>query len=369
MRKNFLLILTFIVMGLGLLGTWLNSWGQGGNGPNISFLKNPWITGPSGVYTKYTDQEGNVRWSPSKSDLTVVIQSEASGFGDVTSTLKNITIAGPPYSTSQSGTEIGRMQVVYGFPFSAAATWAYSSHGKSIPFIETPGTYSWSASGEVKLTPYAWEWELLSGPHWTGSWVPKPNLAKIESAAQTSGTWRVEHKAECIACKVTANTVADLSPAHDKVLCAAPGCNALYRKCTPGNHTSTSCPISITRNGSLVYCDIPAWKCTPHTTHHFGSTPPSSGSNPPSSGSNPPSSGSNPPSGGSTPPPPPPPSNTTTCAAGHPYNPNSTWQVNRHKVRTCRYSSCGKSWQRCVSSTPICDKPYRKRNGLRCWAM
>ena len=316
MRKNVLLILTLVLMCLGLLGTW----GQGGNGPNISFLKLPWITGPSGVYTKYTDQEGNVRWSPSKSDPTVAIQSEASGFGDVTSTLKNITLAGPPVSTSQSGTEIGRMQVVLGWPFSAAATWAYSSHGMSIPFIETPGTYQWSASGEVKLTPYVWEWDLLSGPQWTGSWTPKPNLARIESVAVTSGSWRVEHKAECIACKVTADTVADLSPDHDKVLCTAPGCNETYRKCKPGKHTSKPCPISITRDGGLVYCSIPAWECQPHNTHHFpgspsggGSNPPSNGgSTPPSGGSTPPSSGSTPPSGGgSTPPPETPPADNT----------------------------------------------------------
>ena len=250
MRKNFLLIITLALMCWGLFGTWA----QGGRGPNIRFLKSPWITGPSGVYTKYTNQEGGVRWSPSKSDPTVAIHSEASGFGDVTSTLTNITIAGKPFSVSGSGTSIGSMQVVFGWPFSAAATWAYSSHGKSIAFIETPGTYRWSASGNVKLTPYVWEWDLGSGPNLTGDWVKKPELADTEGALAASGKWRVEHKAECIACKVIADSVADLSPDHDKVLCTAPGCNETYRKCKPGKHTSKPCPISITRDGGLVYC-------------------------------------------------------------------------------------------------------------------
>ena len=61
------------------------------------------------------------------------------------------------------------------------------------------------------------------------------------------------------------------------------------------------------------------------------------------------------------------------CASGHTYytcNPNvnvSNWQ-NKHRVRTCRYSECRQTWQACQSSTPICNKPYRQQNGLRCWA-
>ena len=67
-----------------------------------------------------------------------------------------------------------------------------------------------------------------------------------------------------------------------------------------------------------------------------------------------------------TPPPPP----TATCANGHTYNPNSTYAKNYHRTRTCRYSDCGKSWEKFTTPrTPICDRPYRKRNGLRCWPL
>ena len=71
-----------------------------------------------------------------------------------------------------------------------------------------------------------------------------------------------------------------------------------------------------------------------------------------------------------TPSPPPPPPSTTSCSAGHPYNPNNSSAVNRHRTRTCRFSECGQTWQACVngSSAPLCNKPYRNQNGLSCWA-
>lgn len=64
--------------------------------------------------------------------------------------------------------------------------------------------------------------------------------------------------------------------------------------------------------------------------------------------------------------PPPSPPHPACGGCGVSYDPDSTSDVNLHRPRTCRF--CGKTWRRCQSSTPICDKPYRKRNGLRCWA-
>lgn len=61
------------------------------------------------------------------------------------------------------------------------------------------------------------------------------------------------------------------------------------------------------------------------------------------------------------------PAPTATCANGHTYNPTITSAKNNHRTRTCRFAECGQTWERCVSPTPICNKPYRKRNGLRCW--
>ena len=60
---------------------------------------------------------------------------------------------------------------------------------------------------------------------------------------------------------------------------------------------------------------------------------------------------------------------SATCASGHSYWTCKPSDVKRHITRTCRFSECGKSWQRCMTGgvTPICDKPWRKQNGLRCW--
>ncbi len=60
---------------------------------------------------------------------------------------------------------------------------------------------------------------------------------------------------------------------------------------------------------------------------------------------------------------------SATCASGHSYwtcNPSDVYQ---HITRTCKYSACGKSWERCstVGGTPICDLPWRKRKGWSCW--
>lgn len=67
---------------------------------------------------------------------------------------------------------------------------------------------------------------------------------------------------------------------------------------------------------------------------------------------------------------PPPTTPMTTCANGHSYDPNNPSENNRHRTRTCRFSECGQTWEACGSSNaPICNKPYRNRNGLRCWAI
>ena len=58
-----------------------------------------------------------------------------------------------------------------------------------------------------------------------------------------------------------------------------------------------------------------------------------------------------------------------TCSNGHRYDSSNEWQVNRHRTRTCRYSECGQTWERCVSTAPICNKPWRKQNGFKCWAL
>ncbi len=60
---------------------------------------------------------------------------------------------------------------------------------------------------------------------------------------------------------------------------------------------------------------------------------------------------------------------SATCGSGHSYWTCNPSDVSLHITRTCRYSECGKSWERCstVGGTPLCDYPWRKERGLPCW--
>ena len=67
---------------------------------------------------------------------------------------------------------------------------------------------------------------------------------------------------------------------------------------------------------------------------------------------------------------PPPPAQTwpTCTACNASYNPNSTYHVNLHRPRTCRFSGCGNSWRACSIEgwAPYCNNAYRKSKGWKC---
>lgn len=189
----------------------------------------------------------------------------------------------------------------------------------------------------------------------------------------------------------------------------------------PGNHIEVSCPQE---NG--VYCSYNSYyKCSPHTHAYLSSTTSNSGySGNSGNGNNGNNDNSNPPpmmttcsecntsyeTGSSsayshrhisscsetdangntcnntssyyacsphshTYPAPPPPSTPAmeSCDAGHTYrsnHPNRTYLDNFHRTRTCRFSGCSNTWQACVDgwTAPLCNNPYRKRNGWNCGA-
>lgn len=54
----------------------------------------------------------------------------------------------------------------------------------------------------------------------------------------------------------------------------------------------------------------------------------------------------------------------SACNGPH-WSCNAT-SVDRHRLRTCRYGTCGNTWRRCQSSTPNCSSPNRP--GKKCWA-
>jgi len=45
----------------------------------------------------------------------------------------------------------------------------------------------------------------------------------------------------------------------------------------------------------------------------------------------------------------------------------SQYASNHTSEKECRYTECGNTWKKC-GRAPSCEKPYRKRNGLKCWA-
>ena len=229
-NAGFLPILIFVFLMVFLI----HLFAQGGLGPNIEFDGVPWITGPSGTYTTATLPQ----------HLYISIKAKATGFGDVTLSLTNINVTDQPLkSISSSGTEIGRMRAVFGVPFSAAATYSYSSHGYAVPTSTTAKTYNWSASGKVKLTPYAWEWGLLGGRNITGSWVAKTNLAKTESAAAQSGSWVV-------------TTSTGSGSGNGGSSGSSSGCsnNPLYNYCTDNGTCTTRSPSGVPGECGHNYC-------------------------------------------------------------------------------------------------------------------
>ncbi|MDE0481237.1 MAG: hypothetical protein OXI67_01540 [Candidatus Poribacteria bacterium] len=56
-----------------------------------------------------------------------------------------------------------------------------------------------------------------------------------------------------------------------------------------------------------------------------------------------------------------------TCDAGHGYWSCKGSHHGRHRTRTCRFSECRQTWTNCNGGAPICNKPWRKANGKKCW--
>jgi hypothetical protein len=176
---------------------------------------------------------------------------------------------------------------------------------------------------------------------------------------------------------------------HSSTMGPCGGCYKWYKSCMTGEHEwvyedcpsghahsecdgsdhslQASCPISEEHGEQCTVTNFYACEDPSHT-HQFPGSQTGYGSDTGTGSSG--STGSNTDSGstdlsntgsGAT-------NATATCRAGHTYYPNQPSSNNLHRTRTCRYPECRQTWERCVSSTPICNKPYRNRNGLNCWA-
>ena len=203
-------------------------------------------------------------------------------------------------------------------------------------FNRSPKTYSWNASGSIKLVPVYWKWRL-SLPFPGGTWEEASSIHHSTKTDSTGGSWTVQRNWTTL------------------------------NRASPGNRSSSS-SSGCANNETYNYCDDQG-SCSVGSTsgvpgpvcgHNYCCCSPSSDSGS-DSGSDTGSSDTGSSDTGNS-------GNTATCDAGHSYNPESDSASNRHGTRTCRFSECGQSWQRCQGSAPLCNKPYRNQNGFSCWA-
>ena len=372
----------------------------------------------------------NFSWSPPFPDnkaIYVGYEAVVSGYGWVNSTIyysfSGISEKSRTIPQIQVGTLGGNLTLVGVQPDGKIAENVNISRSiHAATANETYGSYTWNILGStdpenrksfVKLQPVAPEWRFNIGLHGGGSWVWKawgdPDIQDFSG----SDTWDVTGKFACPKCKEVGvpypayhkymSCPASITQNGSTVYCQAgsdvwkcqshthdfpsgstppagggstppadntPNCSG----CTSDCSSPCSCTNSGTCGGTATTPPPPSYHaCGEHKTsvsgdHSLQASCPSTDSN-----------------GNSCtvtnfyacdghthsyPSPPPKPKGTTCGACNASYNPNSPSAVNRHRVRTCRFSECRQTWQACVNgwTPPICNKPYRKRNGLTCWA-
>ncbi|RKU10368.1 hypothetical protein C6503_19855 [Candidatus Poribacteria bacterium] len=369
-------------------------------------------------------------WEPTiyPTKITVSIDTPAKGYGYVKGQLDSAIINGSQQIKGSGGKvttgSAGTWWIDYDAMKPKAQEAFYTHYVRKSADAPTglDTTYSWSSSGRGDCYSIYWRGSasvsvtLTTGVTTSHNGIGVLSTAALVKSGQVTwgqstlvqngeggtggGTWKVVHKERCRVCK-------DEVGMHEhQRLCN--GCLEWY-ECYkhPGNHIEVSCP----QNDSGQYCEYSSYyKCSPHTHAYSGSGSGSGGGLPATgdTGGNPPTpspsmhpcnihntsesgdhsyqaSCSSTDSNGNyctvtnfyacqshthsypSPPASPPPSgNTVPCAAGHPYNPNSNWAVSHHRTRTCRFSTCGKSWQLCQGPKPDCSAAIRQ--GEKCWA-
>ena len=215
----------------------------------LKVVGSPTIRCNVSTVTKYEDQEGNVRWSPSDRIVEVYLDVDFMGGGVGIAALTDIRIGSVTFSDSRSEATVGLQRLSHWIHRDGQA-----SVSQSITSPEEEGTYTWSAGGyygtETWVLSVTTEGGLPLFGGFTSSWQ-----AQTESTTglpNSSGSWTVVHKAECVACSVTADTLVDLSPDHDLVTCMT--CEEEYRKCKENEHLRY---LTCTRSG----CDIRYLEC------------------------------------------------------------------------------------------------------------
>ena len=240
---------------------------------NISFNSSSTVPvisdGGYDEFVKYIDiVTEEETWS--HSTAYVVVAAWADGLGIGQGTLVPVTILGQTYATYQDTPDtVGSTS-----PSGSWTTGTKVSVGADIEMAvpkDKEKSYSWSASGNVKLTPHVWQESVSIGGaiRWpvgvqgtfttSGTWKLEGNSSTTRSAAAASGTHTVKFKYRCDVCKQSGDTAAAIGgkEAHEEGECPGSDCSVRYRKCTPPvGHKIIVCPGS---GCSVEYreCSVP----------------------------------------------------------------------------------------------------------------
>ena len=217
----------------------------------IDFTSDPTIGSTSdsrsyqNVMTKYTDQEGNEEWSTDDREINVILEAGVKGLGFAECKFAPVRIANDNRSVWTDTDKVGTFDETDGTnPTCSTTPGTQVEVWRTVASPEAEGTYSWAAEGTIHAEP--WYFKRTGGTNYyisfggvgvtikgTGSWEAMSSTHVIDRAAPSGrqGTWEVKHKYKCVTCDVKADTLAALSPGHDKVTCSREGCDVEYREC------------------------------------------------------------------------------------------------------------------------------------------
>lgn len=224
---------------------------------SLSITSGPSFYGPQDkVYTKWTDENGNITWTPSNpATITIYLDASLSGGGDAKAVISSATIGSTSWSLPNTSTSrIGTKRI---------SDWVdnYGSTSRSLSATcsTSPGTYRWSASGYVETTTYELERTVETG--WptgghTTTWVI---LATDTTSVQdgSSGSWTIEEGYKCSKCTFTTTSSTALSN-HSCTLCS--GCNLMVP--SPNRH-AILCNNYLYRVHTAAYPNGHYYTCNP----------------------------------------------------------------------------------------------------------
>lgn len=183
---------------------------------SLTITSGPSFSGPQGVvFTKYTDENGAVTWSPyNPSPMSITLDASLEGGGDAKAVITSASIADTSWSQSKSSTSrIGDKKIS-----SWEEDFGSTQCVHSATVSTDAGYYTWSASGYVETT--TWELERtveLAGSRplgvsggYTTSWVILA-VDQTPVADGSSGSWRIEEKYKCSQCDFETTNASELS--------------------------------------------------------------------------------------------------------------------------------------------------------------